>query len=146
MSENSESFKKSLDELIEEFDSIELEEGTDYFSALFKMQQDLQKFYRKDYENLSLEERAKFVRDNWSYLTTEMGELFNAIPYFKYWKDHKGKTTLTREERMNILFEYVDILHFVLNIAVYLGLTSEEIIKGYIVKNRENRERKKRGY
>ncbi|WQZ01016.1 nucleoside triphosphate pyrophosphohydrolase [Escherichia phage 04086] len=53
---------------------------------------------------------------------------------------------LSPEDQLEIKFEMIDILHFVLNMFQGLGLTAEEIFKLYYLKNAENFARQDRGY
>lgn len=42
--------------------------------------------------------------------------------------------------------EIIDIIHFVMNLAIISGMSSEEIYNRYLNKNKENHQRQKDGY
>lgn len=96
-----------------------------------------------------------WVRDNKIALDDEFRELVDALPgvnldakartgLWKKWKSNhntlrnKKLSELTPEEYKELKFEYVDMLHFFMNIGIALGLTSEEIFVYYYYKNAEN--------
>jgi len=45
-----------------------------------------------------------------------------------------------------IRLEFIDILHFVLEAMIYLGMKPEDVYRYYVSKMRENQDRQKRGY
>ncbi|WP_433948749.1 dUTPase [Fusobacterium necrophorum] len=74
-------------------------------------------------------------------LITEIGELFNEIPDFKYWKKNKNTeiTDKTKEE-------FADVLHFVFSIGIDVFENEQEMFEWYCKKNDKNLERQKTGY
>lgn len=49
-------------------------------------------------------------------------------------------------EKKELLFEKIDILHFVVNCMLALGITPEDMFVMYYIKNAENFARQERGY
>ncbi|KYM63233.1 hypothetical protein A2U09_08685 [Fusobacterium necrophorum subsp. funduliforme] len=74
-------------------------------------------------------------------LITEIRELFNEIPDFKYWKKNKNTeiTDKTKEE-------FADVLHFVFSIGIDVFENEQEMFEWYCKKNDKNLERQKTGY
>lgn len=78
---------------------------------LIKDQKELDDKIRK---NNGISETESLVSRKYIALKTELYELVNQIESFKYWKKHKGKD--------NILEEGVDVLHFILSLAIETGI------------------------
>lgn len=82
------------------------------------------------------------------YLNTELSELMYEMP-FKNWKsynDEELKDWANTEHRNNTLEEYIDALHFFINIALVLNFSPEEVFEMYKEKNRINHKRQDRNY
>lgn len=62
------------------------------------------------------------------------------------WKWWKQKSELTKEKLENLQFEWIDLIHFVLDGAIELGLTPNDIYKLYKQKNEINHKRQDDGY
>lgn len=91
--------------------------------------------------------RTDFIKEQSIHLTQELHEMLAELPYFKDWKDY---TQLGEEDIQEALKrareEYIDMFHFVLNIGIGLGMTSDEIYMLYMGKNTENHRRQTDGY
>ncbi|AVQ16325.1 dUTPase [Fusobacterium necrophorum] len=74
-------------------------------------------------------------------LTTELGELYNENPTFKFWKEQKNIeiTDKTREE-------FADCLHFLISIGQDIFKNEEEMFQWYCNKNDKNLMRQNNGY
>ena len=81
---------------------------------LIKEQKALDDEIRK---NNGISETESLVSKKYIALKTELYELVNQIESFKFWKKHKGKD--------NILEEGVDVLHFILSLAIERGVNLE---------------------
>lgn len=53
---------------------------------------------------------------------------------------------LSKEDRLELLFEGIDIVHFMLNVWIALGLSEKDIFVLYALKNAENIQRQENGY
>jgi len=79
------------------------------------------------------------------------GERFGNASW-KYWKkDHKNAQSLrfidlSPEEILEAKYEWIDSWHFMMNKAIALGLTSQEITNLYFAKNAENIRRQNENY
>lgn len=83
--------------------------------------------------------------DNAKMAVKEAGEIEDLLP----WKKHKREygRPVTQAERDKALEENVDLLHFVINIFLLLGITtSDEIVEAFFRKNEVNHQRQKEGY
>ena len=110
-------------------------------------QRELQERLGYDIDNMSTEERTAFIKEFSIHLNNEMNELLYELPYFKPWKDYDKETFEQIVERFNKgRKEYIDMIHFMLNIALALGLDEDDLYTMYMDKNKENHDRQDRGY
>lgn len=78
----------------------------------------------------------------------EMAELIDGLP----WKPWSTRHREARAEPMDpeltveLKFEVIDVFHFVLNLAIALGMSWDEFMTIYHTKQIENRARQERGY
>ena len=103
-----------------------------------------------------LRNQKDYIDDEFRELLTSLGGMSNgekdASAVWKPWKSQHGErretliTDLSPQDQLEIKFEMIDILHFVLNMFQGLGLTAEEIFKLYYLTNKHNVERQDNGY
>ena len=131
------------DEYIDGMDPTE-----DWLGTIFSMQQSLQVRVGSDPEKMSFEQRIQFIKDNWTFLTTEYTELIERLP-FKPWKKYTAEQKAgfaNEEQKLEVWYEWCDMLHFFVNMGLALGITGEDAFKLYYTKNKENFARQDRGY
>lgn len=92
------------------------------------------------------EERTQYVMNNMLYAEAEGHEFLREIEGFKSWKHYDWSTTEKDEHYKAALEEFVDMLHFVLNIALAMDFSAEDIYRSYIAKNIVNHARQDNGY
>lgn len=104
-------------------------------------------------EGETVEQAAQVAYVNAQAVTMELMELLDHVPVWKWWKDnpdadmslaeydqaHDGAITEAK-------YELVDALHFVLNIAIALGMSWRELLDVFHTKQTENFDRQERGY
>lgn len=103
-----------------------------------------------------LREQKDCIDDEFRELLTSLGEMHrgdkDASAVWKKWKARYAEAQakpiyeMSQEDQLEIKFEMIDILHFVLNMFAGLGMGAEEIFKLYYLKNAENFARQDRGY
>lgn len=103
-----------------------------------------------------LRNQKDYIDDEFRELVTSLGGMSNgekaASAVWKPWKqEHATKretliNDLSDKDQLEIKFEMIDILHFVLNMFMALGMDSDEIFKLYFLKNAENFARQDNGY
>ena len=122
-------------------------------SEIFEMQKKLQKFYGKDrggidFDKSSFKERVDYITLHWRNLSLEFAELMERLP-FKEWKKYSNEELsgfLNEEHKLEVWYEYCDMLHFFINIGLSLGINGDVLEKLYLTKNKENFDRQNRGY
>ena len=53
---------------------------------------------------------------------------------------------LSEADKLELFYEWIDGLHFYMNFAISIGMTSKDIVNLYMAKNAENHDRQNRGY
>lgn len=104
------------------------------------------------------EHKAHFEKDmlasfrfNVEAIDAEWEEIKDRLPW-KAWKyEHRGRLAaskaLSDDDRLEIKYELVDVLHFLVNMMISAGFRSwTEVESLYWAKNRENFDRQERGY
>lgn len=120
---------------------------------MFEMQKSLQdnlafKGRALDYDEATFAQRVRDVTTQWRNITLEFSELMERLP-FKEWKTYSEEEKAgwtSEEQRLEVLYEYIDIFHFFMNIGLALGVTGDEFKRLYATKNKENFDRQARGY
>ena len=134
----------------------------DTLGDILNLQAETQKnVYGYDFENMSLREVMNFWHMNNHALIDEIHEATDALggikdgsgnAIWKRWKkdyssfENKKFSDLSLEDQLECKFEIVDMLHFFMNYAASIGMTSQEMYNMYMSKNSHNRERQRNGY
>lgn len=141
-------------------DRTEVNEDT--LGQIMDIQADTQKnVYGYDFENMNLRELMTFWHMNNHAMIDEIHEATDALggindgagnAIWKRWKSaHEGYSDkkfsdLSESDQLECKFEIIDMLHFFMNYAVSVGMTSQEMFNMYMSKNEENKARQQRGY
>jgi dimeric dUTPase (all-alpha-NTP-PPase superfamily) len=136
-------------------------ETTDTLGLLVEKQRELQKRLGFNFEGWTLKEIADFWMVNKHAMSDELNEMFDALggindgiasAAWKYWKSDNKKAAemkisdLSDSDKLELYYEWIDGLHFYLNFAISIGLSSKDIVNLYMAKNAENHDRQNRGY
>lgn len=97
-------------------------------------------------------EMVEVVFLNTQAATIELCEMVDHLP-FKWWKDHGDslEMSLTAYDKKTgaiteAKYELVDALHFLINCAIAMGMSWDDIIDVFYTKQTENHNRQERGY
>lgn len=137
-------------------------QGFDALVSIWNIQKNLQVMLGFDWNEVreNLGSLKEFINWNEEAIRDEFRELAEAVggvnshgtAIWKHWKKNhqeaknKKFKELTPEELIELKFEWIDLLHFFMNIAIAIDLQPDEIYNMYVAKNKENIERQKRGY
>ena len=133
---------------------------------LYNLQKDIQEtVYGYDFEklrSLPLNQFREFFDWNYHSVQDELRETFDALGgikdgigngVWKPWKKsyherapHMTFNDLSESDKKELQMELIDIQHFLFNMMLAAGLTPQDLMNMYFAKNKENRERQKRGY
>lgn len=111
-------------------------------------QKKFQSFMGHNFQEMTLSEKASYIRENILWATDELHEMLHELPFAKTWS---SKYETWSEEKISDQLkltkeEYIDALHFVINIAVALDMSESEIINMYREKNLINYKRQEENY
>ena len=130
--------KEELNELFQ----LDLK-GKDKLDMIFELQEkfDQDVIKNRKLENIRPEE---WIQKQTLAVMSELAELLNEVN-FKWWKNPK------EVNEKNVKEELIDILHFFVGMCNRIGMSSTELFKIYIEKNKENFKRQyglsdKKGY
>ena len=147
-----------------------LRAGKDPQQYLLNLQNSLQERVAKEHGRVQAPKEIKtkgelydFVHDQKVAIDDEWREMVEAMAGMSLpekdrsalWKKWKGKYTdlrsesiasLSDEDRLELLFEGIDICHFWNNVLLALGLDAETAFVLYAIKNAHNIERQDNGY
>lgn len=132
-----------------------------HFDEIFKIQNNLQKRMKCDFESMSLKQIVEFNFKNNHAFQDEVCEMMDALggindgvgnAGWKWWKkdyisnDSKALSELSDSDLLELKFEVVDMFHFFINTALSVGMTGSELFSMYLSKNKENIKRQENGY
>lgn len=133
---------------------------------LYNLQKNIQEtVYGYDFDALMngpLDKLREFYDWNYHAIQDELRETFAALggvkdgigngvwkPWKKSFREEAPKMTfngLSESDKKELKMELIDIQHFLFNMMLAVGITPAELMNLYFAKNKENRERQKRGY
>ena len=114
---------------------------------MLQKQKELQECLGYDFRSMTQEEITAYIKEFSIHLTQEMHEMLYVLPYFKPWKDYSAMTVEEYKAGMEeARKEFIDMFHFMLNIALALNMSSKDIYNMYMAKNKENHRRQDEGY
>lgn len=89
-------------------------------------------------------ETTQYIKNQSLYLIAEIDEMLRELPLLKEWKNYEN---FDREAHLELAKEeWIDMLHFIINIALALGLTEDDIMEGYCKKHALNYKRQEDNY
>lgn len=141
-------------------------ESSNTLADLYDLQKDIQEnVYGYNFDDLrskSLSEFRQFFDWNYHAIQDELRETFDALggikdgignavwkPWKKAYHEKAPEMTfndLSDSDKKELQMELIDIQHFLFNMMLAAGLTPQDLMNMYFAKNKENRERQKRGY
>jgi NTP pyrophosphatase (non-canonical NTP hydrolase) len=151
-------------EIVSEFEKSKSNVERDTLGDLMNLQKTIQQdVYGYDFEEMqnNMKKMSEFWQWNMWALSDEMHEAMNALGGIKdgigsgVWKPWKKSnkelpnmklSDLSESDLKELKMEITDCAHFFLNLAISIGMTSQELYDYYFAKNKENIERQKRGY
>ncbi len=116
--------------------TMRLTTDMDRLDAIFKMQKELADMMKPDRYPADRERRVSALCTAMIHEAAELQRLTN----WKWWKSPVPFDESKARE------ELADILHFVIQAHIEMGMTPEDILKEYASKNHINRERQNSGY
>lgn len=104
----------------------------DKLEQLMSMQEELQNKLGYDISGMPVAERTAYIKEYTLHTEHELHEMLAELPFFKPWKQYSDISYDTARK------EFVDALHFFINVALALGFSADELLELYMDKNKEN--------
>lgn len=128
-----------------------IEAKPDLLTEMLAKQTELEEtIYKKAFDlnlaDLTVLDKCQFIKDCTHWVTEEMHEMTRELPYMKHWKQYPQKPEEVEEMMEKAKKEFIDAVHFVLNIAVLFDMSAEDIHAMYMGKNKENFNRQENNY
>ena len=116
---------------------------------------------RKKFNEMNIGDVVDFLLMNFHAIVDELHEMMDAVGGIDdgvgnaAWKPWKSSNSEIRKRKLSDLspsdlkelkMEWIDVMHFVFNAGLSIGVTPEEFYNYYLSKNEENWNRVKRGY
>ena len=114
-------------------------ENPDQLREIWKMQTALNTRIGVNTENMSEEEKTKWVLNYTRAMTQEIAELTDSVPW-KWWAKYQ------KFDQQNARVEVVDLFHFLISMAQVLGMSADDVFQAYLKKNEVNFKRQETGY
>ena len=111
----------------------------DKLEEIFKLQAKLNAYSGHPLENLQDKKKIEWILILTRALQQETAELIDTTPW-KWWKKQQ------KFDINNAKKELIDIVHFVIALAITLGMDAEELFAEYTEKNKINHDRQDNGY
>ena len=111
----------------------------DKLDTIFKMQDTLNQRIGVVTENLSEEEKTKWVLNYTRAMQQELAELIDSVPW-KWWAKYQ------EFDEQNAKVEIIDLFHFLISLAQVMGMTPDDVYNAYVKKNQVNHNRQESGY
>lgn len=165
LEEKTQNFQECANLQVEDIYNDNINEGIDNLTSLMNLQKTIQEdVYGYNYKKLQegpLNKLKEFIDWNESAIQDELREMYNALggikdgignAVWKPWKKDFAKAEqmclndLSESDKLELMYEIIDIQHFLWNISWAVGLTPETFTNLYFAKNKENINRQKRGY
>ena len=111
----------------------------DQLQELFRMQKSLNERIGVITDNMSEEDKTKWVLNYCRAMSQELAELTDSVPW-KWWAKYQTF------DQQNARVEVVDLFHFLISLAQVLGMSADDVFKAYLKKNEVNFKRQETGY
>ncbi len=111
----------------------------DNLNEMFDLQKNLNKRIGVDTDNMTDEERIKWILNYSRALGQELAELIDSVPW-KWWAKYQ------KFDIQNARIEIIDMFHFLISLAQTAGLTADDVFEIYSKKNKVNHQRQDTGY
>ena len=124
---------------------VDCSSAQDALAAMLKLQEIFQGRLGVG-QNMDAKARTQYIKNHVLYAEAELHEMLRELCFFKEWKTYEWTHEEAEAHREAAKEEFIDVLHFIWNIALALRLTADDIIQIYADKNIVNHLRQDSGY
>jgi dimeric dUTPase (all-alpha-NTP-PPase superfamily) len=114
-------------------------DSADQFRELFRMQKALNERIGVHTQDMSEQEKTRWVLNYCRAMSQEIAELTDSVPW-KWWAKYQ------KFDDQNARVEVVDLFHFLISLAQVLGMSADDVFNAYCKKNEVNFKRQETGY
>ena len=114
-------------------------EQPDQLRELFRLQRALNERIGVRTEGMTTEDKTKWLLNYCRAMSQEIAELTDSVPW-KWWAKYQ------KFDEQNARVEVVDLFHFLVSLALSLGMTADDVFQAYVRKNEVNFRRQDNGY
>lgn len=111
----------------------------DKLDEIFRLQEELNLRIGVDTRHMNDEQRQQWVLNYCRAMSQEVAELTDSVPW-KWWAKYQTF------DKQNARVEVVDMLHFLISLALVLEMTPDDFYEAYTKKHRVNLQRQQTGY
>jgi len=111
----------------------------DKLSEIFRLQESLNLRIGVDTRHMTDEQRQQWVLNYCRAMSQEIAELTDSVPW-KWWAKYQTF------DKQNARVEVVDLMHFLISLALVLEMTPEDFYAAYTKKHSVNLARQDSGY
>src|SRR5882672_8071617 len=111
----------------------------DQLRELFRMQQELNERIGVRTQGMKEEDKTKWILNYALAMRQEIAELIDSVPW-KWWAKYQ------KFDEQNVRVEIVDLIHFLISLALVAGMSADDVFQAYCKKNEVNFKRQDSGY
>jgi dimeric dUTPase (all-alpha-NTP-PPase superfamily) len=113
---------------------------TDKLRDMFRMQLELnRRIGVTTPAEMSEQEQQHWILNYCRAMSQELAELTDSVPW-KWWAKYQ------KFDKQNAKVEVVDLFHFLMSLALILGMSADDVYDVYVQKNKLNFQRQDTGY
>ena len=103
----------------------------DMLKALLIQQNKMQEALGYNVKDMSYEDRADYIKEYSLHMTHELHEMLTELPFLKSWKQYRYYPEVMTTQYNKMRAEWIDVLHFFLNITLALGFDADDLFEAY---------------
>jgi len=111
----------------------------DKMDEIFDLQEKLNSRIGVNMNEMSDEDRTKWILNYIRAMQQELAELTDSVPW-KWWAKYQ------EFDQQNAKVEIVDLFHFLISLAQVMGMSANDVFEAYLKKNKVNHNRQDSGY
>lgn len=111
----------------------------DRLCVIFEMQTKLMERLGVPVSGLDEKQKVEWLLNYCRAISQEVAEATDSVPW-KWWAKYQ------KYDEQNVRVEIIDLLHFVVGMAIITGMTADDFFGAFLKKNKVNHDRQDRGY
>lgn len=112
-----------------------MSEYNDWLQRMLAIQKASQEERGYNFDIATKDELVRYIKEHALFMTVELGEFLQELPNFKPWKLYESGMEV---DNLKAREELIDVLHFMLNIFIAMGMSADDIYNEYMKKHHEN--------